>query len=139
MAGEYDMGLLVYDMNSYVKNELPAPYTNIEIFPMVGYSEVDPPFILYDWFPSKVDVERYYMRRDFIMYNIYDRDAARLFDLVNEMEKILNLSDQIQGLVSSSTNRVLWCDWRGGTPTAPITDEGFYKVNFEVWVGYVPL
>jgi len=133
------MALLVYDINNYIKNNLPAAYDDIEIFPMVGYSEVAPPFMLYFWLPSKVNVERYYIRRDFIFYDIYDTDAARLFDLVNEMEKLFNLADEIQGQVDSSTNRVMWSEWRGGTPTAPMADEGFYKMSFEVWIGYVPL
>lgn len=133
------MALLVYDINTYLKDNLPAPYDDIEIFPMVGYSEVDPPFMLYFWLPSKVNVERYYMRRDFIFYNIYDTDAERLFDIVNEMEKLLNVADAIQGQVDSTSNRVMWSEWRGGTPTAPLMDEGFYKMSFEVWIGYVPL
>lgn len=133
------MGLLIYDINDYVKNTLPAPYTGINIFPMVGYSEVAPPFMLYFWLPSKVNVESFYIRRDFIFYHIYDTDAARLFDITNEMEKIFNVADNIQGQVPSATNRVMWSEWRGGTPTAPITDEGFYKMSFEIWIGYVPI
>jgi len=133
------MGILIYDINNYVKTELPAPYTNIDIYPMVGYAESQAPFMLYHWQPSKRNIERYYMRRDFIIYNIYDNDAARLFDLTNEMEKLFNLADLIQGRVASDTNRVLWSEWRGGMPTAPVMREGYYKMSFEVWIGYVLL
>lgn len=133
------MGLLIYDVNQYTKDNLPAPYTDIDIFPLVGYADSQPPFILYHWLPSKRNVERYWLRRDFVIYNIYDTDAARLFDLTNELEKLFNLADLIQGRIESTTNRVLWSEWRGGTTTAPILREGFYKMSFEIWIGYVPL
>lgn len=133
------MGLLVYDINNYTKENLPPPFTGIDIYPMVGYSDSEPPFILYFWQPSKRNIERYYIRRDYIVYNIYDTDAERLFTLTDELEKLFNLGDNIQGRVSSSTNRVLWSDWRGAMSTAPTYREGFYKMAFEIWIGYVPL
>lgn len=133
------MGILIYDVNSYLQNNLPAPYTGIDIQPMVGAADTAAPHILYHWLPSKRNVERYYIRRDFIIYNIYDTDAERLFDITNEMEKLFNLADTIQGQIPSDDNRTLWCEWRGGTTTAPIMREGWYKMSFEIWVGYVPL
>lgn len=133
------MGLIIYDMNQYVKTQLPAPYTNIDIFPLVGYVDIDPPFMLYNWLPSKMNVERFYLRKDYITYTVYDTNADRLFDITNEMEKILNLADTMQGEVPSANNRVLWCDWHGGTSSPPIMIEGFYKMAFEICVGYVPL
>lgn len=133
------MGLVVYDVNEYIKNQLPAPYTDIAIYPMVGYADSEPPFMLYFWQPAKRNIERFYIRRDYIIYNIYDNDVERLYDITNEMEKLFNLGDEIQGKVPSENNRVLWSDWRGGTPTAPSMREGFYRMSFEVWIGYVPL
>lgn len=133
------MGLVVYDINNYLKDSLTGDFANIDIHPLVGYSETSPPFMLYHWLPSKRNIERFYIRRDFIIYNMYDNDADRLFRLSEEMEQLLNLADGIQGKVESNSNRVLWSEWRGGTPSAPSVREGFYKMSFEVWIGYVPL
>ena len=130
---------LIYDINTYVKENLPAPYTDIEIVPLLGYSDTTPPYIAYQWLPSKLEQDRYYMLRDIIVYNIYDNNVDRMETLTEELKTLINQMDEIQGSVSSSGNRVLWSEWRGGTEMPPLERDGWYKTIFEFWIGYVPL
>lgn len=130
---------IIYDLNTYIKTSLPSPYTNISIVPLLGYSDSSPPFIAYQWLPAKKDADRYYMLKDIVVYNIYDTEVDRMEALTEELKTLINKMDKIQGSVSSSGHRVLWSEWRGGTEMRPLERDGFYKMIFEFWIGYIPL
>lgn len=131
------MSLLPYDINSYILDNV--SYTNLTIEPNVGSADRTPPFMTYQYLPAKVHIEKYYQRKDIIIYTLFDTDVSRLYALSAELIELLNLADGAQGQIDSDDNRVLWVEWRGGTSFPPIDRDGFHRETFEIWVGYVPL
>jgi hypothetical protein len=139
----------IFDINTYLKSDatMQALVGGVpKIYPLVGYEESESPFFLYWQMPGNVSRELFFVRCDYIRYHILDRDAARGMRISEQMLNVLNKGDEIQGLISSSSARVLWMvELRSGTGAfnaglgAPKEREGFYEFQLIFEVGYVPL
>lgn len=143
------MNPFIFDINTYVKADSTVTALAgraIPIRPLVGVEDDVDPFILYWWLPSIVSIDEYFINQDTFRYHILDKDAERGMRIQQAVRERLNLANNIQGKIPSTTGRVLWlAELRSGTGAfsaglgSPKEREGFYTLQLNFQVGYVPL
>ena len=136
------MPISVYDINTLLKAD--TDLANIagktmNFFPVIGYSNEAPPFVIYNYNPAIPSVESYWNRYDGVRYCIYDNDVSRLLNLSERFIEILGEGDQIQGSVPSSNVRVLSTALVNSSLSEPIEKDGWYEMSLDFYVYSVKL
>jgi hypothetical protein len=133
------MPISVYDINAHLKAD--SELANIagkqmNFFPVVGYGEENPPFVIYFYNPSIPSVEAFWNRFDTIRYSIYDSDADRLFKIAERFIDILGAADTVQkqGGVAPNNVRVLSSQLLFTSVIEPIEKEGWYQMDLDFGV-----
>lgn len=133
------MPISVYDVNAHLKAD--SELANIagkqmSFFPVVGYAEENPPFVIYFYSPAIPSVEAYWNRFDTIRYSIYDSDADRLFKIGERFIAILGSADNVQktGGIEPDNVRVLSSQLLFTSVFEPIEKEGWYQMDLDFGV-----
>lgn len=132
----------VYDINNYLKAN--AAITSlagksIDIFPTIGYADTDSPFIVYYFSPSIPSVESWWMRKDLILYNIYDVDMDRMLNIGEVMISLLSKGDEIAatGGVTGTDTRILSSEFVSSFVQPPSERDGWYRMDLEFNIYHV--
>jgi len=128
------MPISVYDINTYLKADSSLETIAGKImnfFPVIGYGTETAPFVIYFYNPHIPSAESYWHRYDAIRYCVYDSDVDRLFQICERIITLLGHADQIQGLVASSTIRVLSSSLVGTSLSEPMEKEGWYQMDLD--------
>lgn len=134
--------LSVYDINNWIKNH-PAIMAllgrQIQIFPNVGYSDENAPFLIYMFAPGTIGVENFWYRRDHVAYLIYDTDVDRMFNIGEILIDILHKGDQISqsGGVAGTDYRILSTEFVSATTDSPTDRDGWYRMDIEFIIYHV--
>jgi hypothetical protein len=119
-------------------------YKNIKIFPLSAYDETDAPFIVYYEYAGTQSEEQWFLKISNVMYYVYDNDISRMKDISHEIDKFLNVGDNVSGIrgkitVPSSTYGSLRYNLKtsrkvAGSVLAPMEREGFASqmLNFRM-------
>lgn len=132
----------VYDVNSYISNHSMITALlgrSINIYPTIGYGDKSGPFIVYDFLPSIPNVEAYWLRKDYILYTIYDTDIDRLFQLNEILFYLLGRGDEVAqtGGINGTDVRILSSIIEGSSIEPPDERDGWYKMRIEFCILHV--
>lgn len=130
------MSISVYSVNTFLKND--AELANIagkqmNFFPVVGYGNETPPFVVYFYNPFIPSVESYWNRIDNVRYSIYDSDVDRLFKLSERFIYLLGRGDTVQESdgITSNTHIFKASSFGGSSLLEPIEKEGWYQMDLD--------
>lgn len=132
----------VYDINNYVKANTAITALagkTIDIFPTLGYADTDSPFIVYYFSPTIPSVESWWMRKDLILYSIYDVDMDRMLNIGEVMITLLSKGDEIaaSGGVAGTNTRILSSEFMGSSVQPPSERDGWYRMDLEFDIHHV--
>lgn len=130
------MTISIYDVNNFLKND--ATLTSIagkqmNFYPVIGYGEESPPFVIYFFSPAIPSVEAYWNRFDNIRYSIYDSDVDRLFKISERMIFLLGRGDSVsqsQG-ITSENHRFKSSMFVGSNLLEPLEKAGWYQMDLD--------
>lgn len=128
-------------LNTALEPKLIETWSELEIIPLVGYSDSKSPFIIYREYPTTQSEEVYFLQKSRISYTIYDRDISRAMDVYNEILGYLNVGNEIATILSDITYttppfRIHTVVAVGGDQVPPLVREGFSAVSIDVSVTY---
>ena len=127
-------------LQSYLQS---LSYENIEIYPINAYGDSQAPFITWLEFPNTRSNEVFWMRQSNVTYTIYDNDLARAKNIAKNIEKLLNIGDNVLYIKSQITNSVdytlCWSRMIGGGMFPPIDREGYASISRTFEVGYIEI
>jgi hypothetical protein len=130
------MTISVYDVNDFLKND--ATLTSIagkemNFFPVIGYGEETPPFVVYYFYPSIPSVEAFWNRYDNVRYSIYDSDVDRLFKISERFIFLLGRGDTVSqnGGIESENHRFKASMFVGSTLLEPLEKAGWYQMDLD--------
>lgn len=138
--------MISVELNTAVKTQLTSlgsPYSDVDIFPLSAYENTDAPFITYFEYPGTQSEEQFFLKISNVIYYIYDTDISRMKDIAWELDKFLNVGDNIELIKSyismpagygSNRYRLTTCRKVSGIMLAPNEREGFavQSLNFRV-------
>jgi len=132
----------VYDINNYIKANTSITTLagkTIEIYPTLGYADTNSPFIVYYFSPSIPSVESWWMRKDLILYSIYDVDMDRMLNIGEVMISLLSKGDEIAGAggVTGTNTRILSAEFVNSFVEAPSERDGWYRMDLEFNIYHV--
>lgn len=130
------MTVSVYDVNEFLKND--ATLTSIagkemNFFPVIGYGDENPPFVVYYFSPSIASVDAYWMRTDTVRYSVYDSDVDRLLKISDRMILLLGRGHTVgdSGGITSSYHRFKSAIFLGSNLLEPMEKEGWYQMDLD--------
>jgi hypothetical protein len=132
----------VYDINQYIKDDSTIANiagSTINIFPAIGYGDAAPPFIVYYYSPVIPNVEAFWMRRDAVLYSIYDTDMVRMVDIGERIIELLGKGDEISqsGGKAGTDFRILSTELTDTALEPPDERDGWYKMDLEFVIHHV--
>lgn len=124
-------------VNTALKAKLNETWPDLKIMPVTGYNDSDLPFVLYYEFPVNSDPEKYWLRKSVVRYTAFDVDVSVCMDVSIEIEKYLNIGDDVATIHGDITYvdpeyRLQSISYSGGGLNVPPSiRDGFYPVSAE--------
>lgn len=90
--------LSVYDINDYIKADSTLQTIagkTMSIYPIQGAQDAAAPYMVYFFSPNIPSVEAWWLRRDAVLYVVYDTDIDRLFRIQERLIEMLSKGDRI--------------------------------------------
>jgi hypothetical protein len=126
----------VYDINNYIKNHSRMTTLlgkTISIYPTIGYGDQTGPFIVYSFSPSIPNVEAYWMRKDYVLYTVFDTDLDKIFQISEILFDLLGKGDAINSTGGATGTDVILLSTvvEGTSLEPPVERDGWYKMRIE--------
>lgn len=132
----------VYDLNNFLSNHEEIQEVAgavVEFYPIIGYGEEHPPFVVYLANPNIPSLEAFWNRYDVITYTIYDSNIDRLFKITEKFLKILAQGDQISqsGGATGTSVRILSTYFVDSNLEEAMEKDGWFKMTLNFIMYYV--
>lgn len=130
------MAVSVYSVNSFLKADTTLQTIagkTMNFFPILGFGDEDPPFVVYYFSPNIPSVESFWNRYDSVRYVIYDVDVDRLYDIAERMIYLLGRGDTVgsNGGITSNNFRFKSSMLTDAGSIEPIEKEGWYQLDLD--------
>jgi hypothetical protein len=131
----------LYDINSYLKNDTAlvslSGKASLDIYPMVGYADDQPPILLYFYYPGIYSPELPWFNKDMIKYEILDNDADRLIRMGSRIQELLSTNYAFK--ISSASASGKWGALLRGSTHSPIAQrDGFMRFELLFEIAWLP-
>jgi hypothetical protein len=132
----------VYDLNNFLKNHPDVQEiagTSLDFYPIVGYGEENPPFVVYIANPNIPSLEAFWNRYDVITYTIYDSNIDRLFKITEKFLDLLAKGDEISqpGGADGTSVRILSTYFVDSDLEEAMEKDGWFKMTLNFILYYV--
>ena len=135
--------MIGHNINPVLKSHLVTlGYRDIEIYPINAYSSSKAPFITWIEFPSTAGRENFWMYEASLTYAIFDNDLSRAKDIAVDIQKYLNVGDDIdalKALMVSPEYRLCWSRMNGGGMFPPVERDGYTSITRVFDIGYIEI
>tara|TARA_B100002019_G_C21274847_1_gene604759 strand:+ start:6993 stop:7418 length:426 start_codon:yes stop_codon:yes gene_type:complete len=134
--------LAVYDINSFLAADSSLQTIagkTMNFYPIVGYGEDTPPFVVYYVNPAVPSLESHWNRYDNIIYSIYDSDIDRLLKITERFIYLLGRADTVSesGGVTGTDTRIFSSFLTDSSLEEAIEKDGWFKMDLSFTVYYV--
>lgn len=131
----------VYDLNSYMKSNSAvqtAAGKEINFFPIIGYGDENPPFVVYSYLPNIPSLEAFWNRYDSVSYVIYDSNIDRMYQISEVFIDILSKGDEISQSngVTGTDTRIYSTYFVDASVGEAIEKDGWFTMNLNFIIYY---